>query len=131
MVFSSKIGPLPSRNEPRMHVRNKDIVADTDNGNVKTIGPNNIVRFKPWGSDTDDHGDNTDIIDINASVITQLAPSDVRRNYVLIGAIWDGQGTLKLANSTMETFQPDSNCLGCHSQPTISHIWDRFPRLAR
>jgi hypothetical protein len=133
-LFFSMTGALPSRNEPRMHVCNRDIVGDTDDGTVKTIGPSNIVRFKPWGSDTDRFNDNTSIIDINGSVIAQLAqlaPSDVRKNYMLIGAIWDGQGTLKLANSTMETFEPDSNCLGCHSQPKVSHIWDRFPRLTR
>lgn len=137
----------------------------------QSIGPNEVVRINPWGdvymTDADavepTYGSTstpttraTDLVSLNQSIINQLAADDVRRNYIQTGSIWSGggpnqiptsgtdqvlRGTLRLANSTMETFHqfPDStgtgsfrpeNCFGCHSVATnsspsqgVSHIF--------
>jgi hypothetical protein len=128
-----------------------DIVAVDSNQKPVTAGgqpacrggivPSDTVRARPWGSKSsaDNAGNNTELIAINNSVLGQLAPGDIRKNYVQIGAIWTSQpqgapkapipyqgdttkadlrGSLNLYNSTMETYTyPDSfapNCFSCH-----------------
>jgi hypothetical protein len=70
---------------------------------------------------------------MNNSVRGKLVTGDVRANYIMIGATWTfqgaspdilaaRQGTTRLANTTMETFQQgtsnavgDANCFTCHT----------------
>ena len=149
--------------------------APADEG--QSIGSNEVIRINPWGdvymTDADaiepTYGSTstpttraTDLVSLNSSVINQLAADDVRRNYIQTGSIWSGggpnqiptsgtdqvlRGTLRLANSTMETFHqfPDStgtgsfrpeNCFGCHSVATnsspsqgVSHIFSSLVPL--
>jgi len=118
-------------NVPRMHVnKNGNIVGDGSRDECdkdvkyqKTIGPSNIRRDFAWGSENSRA--NTNLIRVNEGFIKQLPPGDVRRNYIMIGATWSGNttGGTKLANSTMETFVGDSQCLGCHYGTKLSHIW--------
>jgi hypothetical protein len=111
----------PSRSDgyniPRMRLDNhKDIVSLVG----KTIGPSNVFRVKPWGSDDAAVSPvrNTKIISMNNQIRSRIVDGDIRKNYILIGATWfhgaSAQGTSRLANSTMETFQQPSNCLQCH-----------------
>jgi hypothetical protein len=47
-----------------------------------------------------------------------LPSSDPRRNYVLLGALWQsGLGARQLANTTMETYEqtPHKSCVDCHT----------------
>jgi hypothetical protein len=102
-------------------------------GSMSSIGPTNVIRYKPFGAASDtspnpvvDAADsNTQIISMNNSVRSQLKPGDRRANYFMLGATWtDGKapgvshggspghldgpanvvGASQLANSTMETF---------------------------
>jgi len=87
---------------------------------------------------------NTEVISLNNSVLSQLAPGDVRANYYFVGSTWTfggfaptrpypvviatpgadthgaHVGTSYLANSTMESYQqagsgsPGTNCFSCH-----------------
>jgi hypothetical protein len=121
----------------------------------QTIGATDVYRQNAWGTASTDvnfASNNTDIISINNSVLSKLMADDVRKKYLLIGAIWtiNGQpptpanhiGTNALANSTMETFLQGSSCLSCHrgnmlgSKPGpdgfsggLSHIWDPIKPL--
>jgi hypothetical protein len=121
----------------------------------QTIGATDVYRQNAWGTASTDANftsNNTDIISINNSVLGKLMADDVRKKYVLIGAIWtiNGQpptpnnhiGTNALANSTMETFLQGSSCLSCHkgnmlgSNPGpdgftggLSHIWSPIQPL--
>ena len=119
-----------------------------------------ILRVSPWGNDPDESSstaNNTDLVSINVSVLSQLKAGDKRGNYVQTGGIWtaEGQipsggldvslrGSLSLANTTMETFHQfyvtgsndPKNCFGCHSStstaPTgISHIFSELLPLPR
>lgn len=111
-----------------------------------TISPSDTNRENPWGSFGSSSADgipnnNAQIISLNNDVIGFLPANDVRRNYILGGAVWtqgggipveskvDGQfkmltpppqsatqiGSLQLANSTMETYHqgPTDPSLGC------------------
>ena len=54
-----------------------------------TIGPSNLLRLNPWGTNASDANavrNNTDIISINNSVLGMLAAGDVRKNYVMVGS---------------------------------------------
>jgi hypothetical protein len=97
------------------------IVATTGN----TISPSDTIRSEPWGQGTT--ANNTAIISLNDSVLGLIPAGDVRKNYVLIGALWtNGQvpgapgaqqiGSVELANATMETYvqAPTLNCFTCH-----------------
>jgi hypothetical protein len=146
---SGAVGPF---NTPRMFLNGANI--DALDG--KTIGPSNVLRLNPWGTAAASGGtftqSNTDIISINKSIIDQLLPGDVRKNYIMIGTTWtefgdpppsDYQsGTQKMANTTMETFlQGDkgSNCFDCHVGSNtmlglpkgggLSHIWGPLKAL--
>lgn len=116
------------------------------------IGPSATQRTFPWGTSPvipllqglNAAQANTEVIAINNSVRAQLAPGDLRRRYLFIGATWtvggmnpsvpfpnppspnafNQAGTSTLANSTMETYvnlqNKLYNCFSCHStgQPT-------------
>jgi hypothetical protein len=139
--------PLPSNpsdaNNERMAVSQTGITADQN----QTIGPSNLLRLTPWGTAPGSTftGNNTDVVSLNNSVLSQLAAGDVRKNYIHIGTVWTKGGappstgtqvgTTALANTTMETyFQNSVNCFGCHQDPPmlggpgnsdngLSHIW--------
>jgi hypothetical protein len=109
-----------------------------------------ILRAKPWGSNDGGNpanaaGLNTQVISANASVISQLDPADVRRNYFQVGTTWtiggaapnggNEVGTNHLANAGIETFvqgatpsSPSGNCFSCHTtnKVSVSHIYDQL-----
>jgi hypothetical protein len=111
------------------------------------VSPSAILRAKPWGTNdggtpANAAGMNTQVISANASVISQLDPADIRRNYFQLGTTWtiggtppsggNEVGTNHLANATIETFvqgstpsDPSSNCFSCHNTNTVavSHIY--------
>jgi hypothetical protein len=130
-------------NEQHMNARKaSSIDAEPD----QTIGPSDTRRENAWGSASNAFK-NTEIIAINNSILGMLAPGDVRKNYLLIGATWtiggvppgDGNqvGTNQLANSTMETYQQPSNCFSCHHGPRndglnpkgLSHMYGQLKPL--
>ena len=143
---SGSKGPF---NVERMSFFAPDIRAS--NGN--TISASDTLRWKAWGAASDKSpnpfagspaASNSQVIAANASVIGQLPPGDVRRNYVMTGATWTKPGTSpddeanqvgtnQLANSTMETYRqsfdtlsnPDNNCFACHTTNTtrVSRIF--------
>lgn len=117
------------------------------NVNGANISPINILRVDSWGNlhgDPSSTANNTDLVSINVSVLSQLKAGDIRGNYIQTGGIWtaEGQippgypttdpaylrGSLNLANTTMETFyqfhnkSPGAfnprNCFGCHGSTT-------------
>ncbi|WP_159780401.1 hypothetical protein [Flavobacterium sp. 9AF] len=117
----------------------------------QTISPSNTVRTKPWGSSYETQPNpedktpaiaNTKVIDINNSVTKYLPGSDIRKNYLFLGATWTSNGVApngysyspslteagvaigssQLANSTMETYAQNGtayskygSCFSCHS----------------
>jgi hypothetical protein len=117
-----------------------DIVAKPN----QTIAPVNVTRRFPWGSDAGDAATNTKIIAVNTSVTGQLANDDLRKKYLLVGALWTNglgpdeskpneppvpqRGTKAVANSTMETFSQKRNCFVCHGGDRlgVSHIWEKI-----
>jgi len=108
------------------------------------IVPSNTVRSNPWGSASAAQTDaviknNTLVLSINNSVMSQLSDGDIRKNYVQIGGLWtttpptggdapipnqtgnqtaNMRGSLNLANATMETYHQSGsaalNCFDCH-----------------
>jgi hypothetical protein len=106
------------------------------------VGPSTVLRTKPWGMDGTNNGMNTQVIQANSSIISQLIAGDVRRNYFQLGTTWtingaaptggDEVGTNQLANTTMETFMQaqtpsgsGSNCFSCHNtnKVVVSHVY--------
>lgn len=120
----------------------------------QTISGSNTLRVYPFGvaptgipnqNDATPAIANTEVISVNNSVLGQLAPGDVRRNYYFVGSTWtfggyaptqpypvviqtpnpniNGAqiGTSYLTNSTMETYQQatstgaSTNCFSCHN----------------
>jgi hypothetical protein len=120
-------------NRMRMHARNPPhIDFDPDFGpNETTIGPSDTCRLNAWGSPVgaDGHAANTHIISLNDSIGRMLDGGDVRKNYMLIGAIWNfNDGATKLANSTLETYEQQGGCTEkCHvgelDQGNLSHMF--------
>ena len=127
-------------NASRMHAEGNKIVANPGS----TIGPSNIIRWKPWGSAGNDAGTNTDLKTLNNSVMNMLMDGDVRKNYIQIGTTWkegeepnlQDKGSTRLANSTMETYMQGTNnsaatgttCFSCHTgnasdKLNYSHIY--------
>lgn len=112
-----------------------------------------VLRAKPWGSNDGGNpanvaGINTQVISANASVISQLDPADVRRQYFQLGTTWtiggaapnggNEVGTNHLANATMETFaqgttpsDPSANCFSCHTtnKVSVSHVYRELKPL--
>ncbi len=123
-----------------------------------------LIRVDPWGNQ---HGDNsssnisnnTDLVSINISVLSQLKIGDIRGNYIQTGGVWtakgqippdgtdgDLRGSLNLANTTMETFYQfqhkgsgafnPENCFGCHGSTEtdatgVSHIFGNLQALPK
>ena len=126
-------------NASRMHTEGNKIVANSGS----TIGPSNIIRWKPWGTGGNDLGTNSDIKTLNSSVRGMLMDGDVRKNYIQIGTTWredvensPQKGSTRLANTTMETFMQGTNnsvtngttCFSCHAangedKKAYSHIY--------
>jgi hypothetical protein len=148
-LFSSTGGAATNANNPRITVDGTTLNAVPG----QTIGPSDVVRVNPWGTDPSNPNtfvvNNTDIVSLNKNVMGLIAVGDVRRNYMLVGSTWikppvnlvsNGAvtGTPQLANSTMETFFQPGNCLDCHKDHNgnmlgtpspdgtgsgLSHIW--------
>jgi hypothetical protein len=94
------------------------------------ITPSNTQRINPFGQPGT--FDNTPVVSLNHSVLSQLLSGDIRKNYFMLGATWtavggaptsvppsntsgDAQvGTPKMTNSTMETYVQGTNCFSCH-----------------
>ena len=135
--------PTSEANKEKMLLIGSDIVAQEP----YNVEPSNTYRKNPWGSTANDMAsaaNNTLLISINDSVLGQLADGDVRKNYILYGAIWTQngglppsgtqEGSLQLANSTLETYKQDINCFTCHSikspapsvSTSLSHIYDEI-----
>ncbi|MGQ0739788.1 MAG: hypothetical protein ACT4OJ_12075 [Bacteroidota bacterium] len=126
-------------NASRMQTEGNKIVANSGS----TIGPSNIIRWKPWGTGGNDAGTNTDLKTLNSSVMNMLVDGDVRKNYIQIGTTWrekeensPQKGSTRLANTTMETFMQGTNnsvtngttCFSCHAangedKKAYSHIY--------
>jgi hypothetical protein len=125
-------------NVSRMHAEGNKIVANPGS----TIGPSNIIRWKPWGTGGTDAGTNNNLITLNNTVREMLMDGDVRKNYIQIGTTWKNpdnfqeKGSTRLANSTMETFMQGTNnsittgttCFSCHApngddKKAYSHIY--------
>lgn len=95
------------------------------------LGPiTDVFRQFPLGGG--DATDQKNIKALNDSVRSQLDKGSIWRNYFLVGSVWLPAGALKpvlagaairnlsvgsvrLANSTMETFSQASNCFACHN----------------
>lgn len=130
------------------------------NVNGAEIAPIDIIRPNPWGNDPGDSAsvdNNTDLVSINVSVLSQLQAGDIRSNYIQTGSVWTAEGQIPesgtesilrgstyLANSTMETFYQfhndggfnPQNCFGCHGSSSsdatgISHIFDDLQPLPK
>ncbi len=143
-VPRSKSGPwLFCKNDPAPPFNEIHIsMIEPDLRDIKVVSrhPSNTIRWKTWGTASDD-GDtatsnNTDILAINNNVRGMMASGDVRSHYIMTGATWvangvplgspqfTGQqvGTSLLTNTTMETYQQGTdskangtNCFTCHS----------------
>jgi hypothetical protein len=123
---TNSIGPF---NNKRMASLGGDNSINATLGN--SIGPSDTIRTNAWGSGTVDANavqNNTQIISLNNSVLNLIPNGDVRKNYLLIGAVWTsgaipGVGTASvpsigsqsLSNATMETYARSKNCFGCHN----------------
>lgn len=141
-LFMASGGSMAGANVERAAVdKAGNIVAKSG----QTIGPSNTYRVNPWGNAgnaASSATNNTEILSVNTDVLALLADGDIRKNYILIGALWtqNGQipgtvnppppqiGSLELANSTMETYHQDLNCFVCHQGPSfgkndLSHIY--------
>jgi hypothetical protein len=137
-MFSTNI-PQSANNLQRAYLYKGDICGY----NNSTIGSNDVLRTYAWGSTQPQI--NTDIININENVLKSLPDEDIRRNYLLRGAIWTGggippgasrEGSAKLLNMTMETFFRGSDCFACHNDPTttphsvgMSHVFNHLRKL--
>jgi hypothetical protein len=112
---------------------------------ITPITPSDTQRTNPFGMPGTD--DNTNIVSLNQSVLSQLLPGDARKNYFMLGATWtsvgappsmDGQvGTPHMTNSTMETYVQGTNCFSCHNDmgqsggmlTGLSHIYSAIQPL--
>lgn len=142
---------------PKSCLENSDIVANPASG--ASIRASNVTRLHPWGnkqnqSDAMAISQNTQIISLNNDVralVNANNAEDPRQYYFLSGAIWTSDGSIPtkehydkntgstiLANTTMETFQQETSCFGCHNTfgssngLDISHIFsDISPELPK
>jgi hypothetical protein len=128
-------------NHSRMYMDGGDIHAY----NGEAIGPSDILRISPWGNSEFRPTPNASLISIYNSIRVRLAKGDLRKNYIMVGAIWladpslgygggtdcatsSAKGSNCVANSSIETFQQPSNCLYCHRGPEdmlrgVSHVY--------
>jgi hypothetical protein len=169
-LFSNAAGGDTSYN--LSHMTNTDALGNTISSIVANTGYNisasNTLRTMPWGSawgkptnpeDKSSAASNSEVISINNTIQQLLPGTDVRKNYLFVGAIWTVNGagptsisytggtplsgatigTSVLANSTMETYFQSSlnSCFSCHSTPatpsfnpdSISHIFGNLQPL--
>jgi hypothetical protein len=143
----------PSGSAGPFNVTNNSWTGSAISGTGSPVSAAAVLRAKPWGSN--DGGNpanaaslNTQVISANASVISQLDPADVRRNYFQLGTTWtiggaapnggNEVGTNHLANATLETFaqgtgpsDPSMNCFSCHTtnKVSVSHIYRQLTPL--
>jgi hypothetical protein len=117
---------------------------------VTSFAPTPVCRSTPWGDRNPDSPNAVNIRDLNASVVGMLPPArSVLSHYFLVGGTWTtGQlpatvsnmkGSLKLANTSMESFTQSQGCFSCHNAiPTdpvpfarkhiaVSHAWPFLP----
>ena len=159
-LFMSKNGNFDKTNEPRaMDCSTKKpvngcVAGDIVNKPDKTIGASDTLRLNPWGNagslqTPDVVGNNAQLISLNNDIRKYL-DGDVRKNYILRGAVWTAiggiptyddsapdpkpvqKGSLNLANATMETYHQVvgfGGCFACHSigkgnpGTDVSHIF--------
>jgi len=144
-----------------------DIIANNNDENTSPkctggIVPSNTYREYPWGSKSGDMSDpvvsnNTLLLSLNNSVLSQLIGRDVRKNYVQTGGIWTStpdpkdvdapipnaaplRGSLFAFNVTMETYTQGTSCFSCHAQKAtapnsfqegqLSHIYSEIVPLS-
>ncbi len=160
-LFMETGGEVSSANVERMALdKLGNIVAQPK----QTIGASNSYRVNPWGSapsKEDSADNNAQIISLNNDVMGFLSSGDVRKNYFLSGALWTQhgnipfftdsgtgiafteEGSLSLANTTMETYHQETakndttatGCFSCHSIGgsnsglEVSHIFDDIQPL--
>jgi hypothetical protein len=127
-------------------------IAPSPNTGTKAV-PSSTIRSFAWGGPLGNGGvvDNTEIIAINNAVIGMLGAGDIRKNYVMIGAVWTGGqipplqppppakpvvvppaaepiGSVMLSNATMETYHQFSttpfgyNCFSCHQGDPLNQL---------
>ncbi|MGH1487166.1 MAG: hypothetical protein ACRBCI_13210 [Cellvibrionaceae bacterium] len=162
-TFLPEGAAMPTAIDANAKVQTSGSSEEIVNINGADIGPINNLRVFPWGNlpgssgDTTSIANNTDLVSINVSVLSQLAKGDIRGNYIQTGGIWTAKGqipsngsdtnlrgSLHLANTTMETFyQYDNpngfkpiNCFGCHSSTPkkanqVSHIFGELQPLSK
>ena len=145
-IFNSDVSDPP--NVSHMTFSGDSIIAQPNH----KISPSNTTLEKPWGSsydsipnpeDSSPAAANTTVLNLNQAIAKLLPGSDLRKNYLFIGATWTNNGaapngksyspsenedgvaigTSQLANSTMETYfqnGPDyavfSSCFMCHNK---------------
>ena len=150
-LFMDGVSKEQASNQMHMELKGNNIQAIGG----KTISPSNTMRTHPWGGapNQTSAANNTAIISINQNISSMLADGDVRKNYFLVGATWtsngvpnigfqipDVEGSITLANSTMETYFQFNNCFKCHtatrdepmSQLTgLSHIFGTIKPLPK
>lgn len=135
-MFSS----LPGGPFNVQHMSYDTLTGDINSIMPFTISPSDTNRVHPFGMPGGNAPSNTEVISIDNSVLSQLIPGDLRGNYFMTGTTWtDGfapnggneKGTNILSNTTMETYQQNINCFGCHvstfgttaATTDISHIF--------
>lgn len=152
LASSGASGPF---NAQRQLLSGDDILASST---ALPIGPDNIMRRKPWGAASDlapnplasPAASNGEIIAVNNSVRAALTAGDVRRNYIMTGSTWmiagsfpfttfkiKAVGTNRLNNTTMESFTQGADthaaatfsCFGCHSGGKTTDVSHVFSDL--
>ena len=97
LFSSSFVSPPFNVHRASFDAATQDIIAEQG----QTIGPSEVLRWKPWGAASDlrpnpavpdPAGSNTEIISINNNIVGMLSNSDIRKNYILTGATWTVKG---------------------------------------
>jgi hypothetical protein len=134
--------PCPVDDKPYTFYAAKTFARDCNLGNAGSVKldakmkqlspPTNVFRLFPYGGGDD--ADRGNVKSLNESVHAQLAADSVWRNYFQVGSLWfercndlepglegpkilrRSTGSVRLANTTMETFaqQGRRNCFACH-----------------
>ena len=120
---------------------------------VLNFGPTPVCQVVPYGDPDSTSTNRRNIVSINNSVKGQLPASrSIVSHYFLNGGLWttggaaalpaisatspqtNQRGSLKLANTSMESFTQTTNCFGCHNgnqadtgwvakRLAVSHAW--------
>ncbi len=107
--------------------------------------PSEICRVHPQGEPGDKPENVPNIQVLNASFHQILEPGSVWANYDYAGAVWTTgkpgpaglialdnasiRGSMKLANTSLESFTQDKNCLHCHTYQPQQMSDKCFPRI--